>query len=306
MAPQSHLPHSRSTPGSTAATFSGPRPAPTGPPAAVPEPPPHSFQAVPINTLPRLEGHSFRSAILPDPEERAVRVYLPLAYEAEPDRRFPVFYLHDGQNLFDEHTACGSAHPWCIHTTTDRLIEEGSIEPLILVGIANTGPRRIAEYTHSQDPKLGGGEGRSYGRMLVEELKPLIDRTYRTRPDAEKTGLGGSSLGGLISLFLGFEYPQVFAKLAVMSPSLWWDGGNIMTVVESIAFKPSLRIWLDMGTEEGAPHLHDADLLFQILQRHGWQEQIDLAYQRIAGAGHSEDAWAARFDDVLRFLFPAK
>jgi predicted alpha/beta superfamily hydrolase len=237
-------------------------------------------------------------------------VYLPRAYQAEPGRRFPVFYLHDGQNLFDERTAFASAHPWRIHTTADRLIEEGSIEPLILVGIANTGPRRIAEYTHSPDPRLGGGEGRSYGRMLVEEIKPFVDRTYRTRPNAEDTGLGGSSLGGLISLFLGIEYPQVFSKLAAMSPSLWWDRGSILAIVESIAEsiapKPSLRIWLDMGAEEGAPHLRDAELLFQILKRRGWRESIDLVYQRIAGAEHSEEAWAARFDHVLRFLYPTK
>ncbi len=127
----------------------------------------------------------------------------------------------------------------------------GEIEPLILVGIANTGLRRMAEYTPTRDFKMGGGEGRSYGRLLIEELKPWIDRTYRTLPDAKNTGLGGSSLGGLISLYVGFAHPEVFGKLAVMSPSLWWDHRSILNAIEQQATKPDLRIWLDMGTAEG-------------------------------------------------------
>ena len=103
---------------------------------------------------------------------------------------------------------------------------------MILVGIANTGLRRMAEYTPTRDFKMGGGEGRSYGRLLIEELKPLIDRTYRTLPDAKDTGLGGSSLGGLISLYLGFAHPEVFGKMAVMSPSLWWDHRSILNAIK--------------------------------------------------------------------------
>jgi predicted alpha/beta superfamily hydrolase len=97
--------------------------------------------------------------------------------------------------------------------------------------------------------------------LLIEELKPWIDRTYRTLPGAKNTGLGGSSLGGLISLYVGFAHPEVFGKLALMSPSLWWDQRSVLEAVERQATKPDLKIWLDMGTAEGAKPLRDTDML---------------------------------------------
>jgi predicted alpha/beta superfamily hydrolase len=255
--------------------------------------------------IPRLDRLRLHSAILPDPFDRVVSVYLPRAYFSEPCRRFPVFYLHDGQNLFDERTAYIPGHPWHVHTTADRLTENGEIDPVILVGIANTGVRRMAEYTPTRDFKLGGGEGQSYARLLAEELKPAIDAIYRTLPGPATTAVGGSSLGGLISLFLGFAHPDTFGRIAVMSPSIWWNNRNILGFVEDVRPLPELRIWLDIGTAEGAKHLRDTDQLFRLLKRRGWKEHVDLAYQRVPGGIHSEDAWADRFDDVLRFLFPA-
>ena len=257
-----------------------------------------------FSQIPRLERLRFHSAILPEPFERGVSVYLPTAYFDDPDRRFPVFYLHDGQNLFDDLTAYVPGHSWHAHITADRLTESGEIEPVILVGVANTGLRRMAEYTPTRDFKLGGGEARSYAQLLIEELKPRIDALYRTRSASADTAVGGSSLGGLVSLFLGFEYPQIFGKIAVLSPSIWWNNRSILSFVEAPPTRPDLRIWLDMGMNEGARHLKDADQLFRLLQRRGWREHIDLAYQRVPDGVHSEDAWASRFDDVLRFLFP--
>jgi predicted alpha/beta superfamily hydrolase len=260
---------------------------------------------IPPSDIPRLERHRFHSAILPDPYDRCISVYLPVAYESEPGRRFPVFYLHDGQNLFDDRTSYVPGHSWRAHTTADHLTESGEIEPVILVGVANTGLRRMAEYTPTRDFKLGGGEARDYARLLTEELKPLIDATYRTYPTPANTAVGGSSLGGLVSLFLGFEYPQVFGKIAVMSPSIWWNNRSILSFVEAPFTRPEIRIWLDMGLSEGAKHLRDTDQLFRFLKRRGWRENIDLAYQRVPDGVHSEDAWADRFNDVLRFLFPS-
>jgi len=259
--------------------------------------------------IPRLESFRFHSAILPEPDDRAVLVYLPREYYDAPNRSFPVFYLHDGQNLFDEATAYIPGHPWFAHTTADRMAQEGLTEPVILVGIANTGLRRMAEYTPTRDPKLGGGEGHLYGRSLLEELKPFIDSTFRTLPDPANTALGGSSLGGLISLYLGFEHPEAFGKIAALSPSLWWDHRSLLNRIESDLSstpRPDLRIWLDMGTEEGARHVRDTELLVRLLERHGWRTHADLAYLRASGATHSEDSWAARFDQVLQFLFPAR
>ncbi|WP_263384377.1 alpha/beta hydrolase [Granulicella arctica] len=256
------------------------------------------------STIPRLESYQFHSEILPDPDHRMVLVYLPEQYAAEPDRRFPVFYLHDGQNLFDGRTSYVAGRTWEAQTTADRLTAAGEIEPVILVGIANTGVRRMAEYTPTRDFKMGGGEGRAYGRLLCDELKPFIDRSYRTKTEAHDTGLGGSSLGGLISLFLGLEKPDVFGKLAVMSPSVWWDHRSILSFVNQAHPRPALRIWLDMGTAEGARHVRDTDLLYRLLVRLGWKPGFDLAFMEAEGAVHDEAAWAQRFNSVLRFLFP--
>jgi predicted alpha/beta superfamily hydrolase len=251
----------------------------------------------------------FHSRFLPD--DRDIEVYLPEAYTSDPTRRFPVFYLHDGQNLFDGRTSYIPDHTWRAHTTADRLTSEGLIESVILVGINNTGVRRMAEYTPSRDAHLRGGDGDLYGRLIVEELKPYIDRTFRTLPDAAHTGLGGSSLGGLISLYLGFTYPEVFSKIAAISPSIWWNDRAILRSLSTGRIRPNLRIWLDMGTSEGLRHLRDTDLLYRRLLQQGWHDgpdtqDPDLCYLRVPYGLHNEDAWAARFDRVLRFLFPAQ
>jgi predicted alpha/beta superfamily hydrolase len=251
----------------------------------------------------RLESWHMHSAILPD--DRNVHVYLPPQYATEPDRRFPVFYLHDGQNLFDPHTSYLPGRTWHAGQAADRTNADGSAEPVILIGANNTGLRRMAEYTPTRDLRMGGGDGARYGRLLTEELKPFIDRTYRTKPEARATGVGGSSLGGLISLYLGLERPDVFSRIAVLSPSIWWDHRSILTFVQNARPKPALHIWLDIGTGEGARHVRDTELLNRMLIRDGWKMDVDLKLLIVPGALHDEDAWAARFDQVLEFLFPS-
>ncbi|MDE1161091.1 MAG: alpha/beta hydrolase-fold protein [Acidobacteriaceae bacterium] len=260
----------------------------------------------------------FASRYLTD--TRDVRIYLPEAYLSDPTRNFPVFYLHDGQNLFDGRTSYMPGHTWRAHLTADRLTAEGRIEPIILVGVDNAGDRRMAEYTPTRDPEYGGGEGPLYGRMIVDELKPILDTTLRTLRDAPNTALGGSSLGGLLSLFLGLQYPNVFGKLAVLSPSVWWDHRSILhTIGAPRRFSiprfasnppaeptpPRARIWLDMGTAEGLRHLRDCDVLARRLSTRGWLPGQELSYTRFPDAVHNEDAWADRFGQVLAFLFPA-
>ena len=244
----------------------------------------------------------FRSKFLPD--LRDIYIYLPAAYITEPDRRFPVFYLHDGQNLFDPRLSFIPGHTWRVATTADSLAAANLIEPTIFIGVANTGHSRMAEYTPTRSPQLGGGDGPLYGRLLIEELKPIIDGAYRTLPDPANTGLGGSSLGGLISLALGFQNPTIFGKLAAISPSIWWNARSILTITAQITPEPRPKIWLDMGTAEGLRHLRDCDLLQSRLIQRGWTPGENLQYLRVPGAAHNEDAWAARFDRVLRFLFP--
>jgi predicted alpha/beta superfamily hydrolase len=236
-------------------------------------------------------------------DDRPVRVFLPPGYDQHADQRYPVLYLHDGQNLFDPEHSFKKGEHWRVGETATALIEAGRLPPLIIVGIDNTGPRRLHEYTPTHDRRRGGGGAEAYGRMLIDEVKPFIDRTYRTRPDAAHTGLGGSSLGGLVSLYLGLKHPDVFSRLAVMSPSVWWDRRAILKNVRDAKPKPNLRIWVDIGTREGRHHVDNAQLLKVGLTKAGWVEGDDLHYEEVPGGTHSEGAWAARFDRVLQFLF---
>jgi len=253
---------------------------------------------------------NFHSKVLNN--DRDIIVYLPPDYETNKHKHFAVFYMHDGQNLFDGATSFIPGQEWKVDETAQSLINAHKIEPLIVVGIYNTGKDRVNEYTPAQDPKYkAGGNADLYGRMLVEELKPFIDQTYRTKPDAAHTGLGGSSLGGLVSLYLGLKYADVFSKLAVISPSVWWADKQIVHFVEQLPRKPSTRIWLDIGTNESrepaeaSKAVNDARLLNDTLIRKGWRPGKDLQYYEADGAEHNERAWAARTDQILKFLFPA-
>ena len=233
-------------------------------------------------------------------------VYLPPMYDADPERRFSVLYMQDGQNLFDPETSFIKGNYWRMGETTDALIEAGAIEPLIIVGIYNTGDRRIDEYTPVEDRRLGGGHADAYGRMLVEELKPYVDAQYRTLPGAEHSGMGGSSLGGLVTLYLGLRYPSVFSRLAVMSPSVWWRNRAILDTIAALPQKPELRIWLDIGTKESPRAVPDARTLRDRLVNKGWQLAEDLVYYEAKNAEHTESAWAQRVAPMLQFLFPPR
>lgn len=256
---------------------------------------------MPASTSPLITHKGFHSRFLPD--DRDVTVFLPPGYDNTADRRYPVLYMHDGQNLFDPATAFKKGEHWRVGETATDLIDADRIPPLIIVGIANTGPRRIHEYTPTHDRRRGGGEADGYGRLIVEELKPFIDATYRTRPDSTHTGMAGSSLGGLVTLYLGLKHPKVFSRLGVMSPSVWWDRRSVLRTVRDARPKPALRIWVDMGLREGRRHVENAQLLRAGLMKAGWIEGDDLHYEEVGGGAHSEGSWAARFGRVLEWLF---
>ncbi|MEP7078876.1 MAG: alpha/beta hydrolase-fold protein [Chthoniobacterales bacterium] len=246
----------------------------------------------------------FESRILRN--HRDVLVYLPRGYRSTQDR-YPVLYLLDGQNVFDAATAFGGVE-WGVDETAQRLIRDKLLAPLIIVAVANTGEHRIHEYAPTRGRidsgrrKRSKGMLRHYGQFLIEELKPFIDRKYRTRVEAESTGLGGSSLAGLATLALGLWFPNVFTRLAVMSPSIWWHECAIYGMLDQLYERPPLKIWLDTGThEEGWER---ARVLRDLLVEKGWRLYDDLHYLEAEGADHSERAWAARVDPVLRFLFP--
>ncbi len=251
--------------------------------------------------------HLVRHAAFPSrylDRERDLVVYLPAGYATDHHRRYPVLYMHDGQNLFDPDTAFVRGQHWRLGEMADMLIAEGRVEPLIIVGVHHTGHGRLHEYTPTKDSRLGGGLAKAYGRLLLDDLKPFIDARYRTRPDREHTGLGGSSLGGLATMYLGLRHADVFGRLAVMSPSVWWGRRAILRYVARVKPKPDTRVWLDMGTAESRHGVADARKLRNALVRAGWREDVDLAYSEPHGATHSEFAWAQRVGDVLEFLFP--
>jgi predicted alpha/beta superfamily hydrolase len=263
--------------------------------------PPHTLTG-------NIQSHpNFRSKILGN--RRDVLVYLPPGYGRFSRRHYPVLYLHDGQNVFDAATSFAGVE-WGVDETAQRLIGEGLIEPLIIVAVFNMGEDRIHEYAHtrgvydhtSERKKRSRGLARQYGDFLINELKPYIDKKYRTKRGARFTALGGSSLGGLVTLAIGILYPQAFTRLIVMSPSLWWDDFSIYRLVDSIDHKPPLKIWLDTGTNE--PGWEQTRELRDRLVEKGWKVFGDLQYLEVEGADHSEGAWAARMDPALRFLFP--
>jgi len=256
---------------------------------------------------PRLRLHrAFSSQILPD--KRDVIVYLPPGYDQHPHRSYPVLYLQDGQNLFDPRTSFVPGRTWEVREHADAAIEAGEVEPLIIVGIYNTGDRRLAEYTHERDWRMGGGEANEYGLLLTRELLPWIADMYRVRSDRESTGLGGSSLGGLVSLYLGLRYATWFGKLAVLSPSVWWNHKSILGYLNERA--PQVwdrpRVWLDVGDREGHRTLRDAEQLNRRLKANGWLPGQTLHFERVHGGTHDEPSWARRVVPMLRFLFPAQ
>lgn len=244
----------------------------------------------------------FRSRFLGRP--RTVLVYLPPGYQARGAERYPVLYLHDGQNVFDKATSVGEE--WGVDETAQRLIEAGEIEPLIIVAAYNTGDHRVDEYAPTKVEGKGGGAADDYGRMLVEELKPFIDRRYKTLPSAASTGVGGSSLGGLLTLYLGLKYPTAFNRLAALSPSVWWDERMIVRAYHELPSKLPLRIWLDAGTGEGEEVLNDVRALRDALVSKGWVPDHDLHYAEAEGGQHNEQSWAGRVEPMLKFLFPRK
>jgi predicted alpha/beta superfamily hydrolase len=243
------------------------------------------------------------------PHTRTISVWMPPGYGLDPYRRFPVFYMHDGQNLFDAETAFGGV-PWGADEIAEREIRAGRVPPVIIVGVANT-PDRIQEYgPEERNSNQENDPARDYGRFLVEEVKPFIDGMYRTRPEPEHTAVGGSSMGGLISLNLCKWYPDVFGKCTAMSPSLWWDREFFLrTATASPEWLNRCRVWLDVGEQESSsPANSTATMrrtrrLAREFTRHGLRDGEQFRYVEVPGGTHNEASWGGRFDQVLRFLF---
>ena len=221
---------------------------------------------------------------------RRVLVYLPASYWSS-ERRYPVLYMQDAQNLFDPATSY-TGSTWRVGATMTQLAAEG-IEAIV-VAMDHGARRRIREY--NPFPYWRGGRGGVYVRFVAETVKRIIDHDFRTLPDQAHTAILGSSMGGLISLYAYATYPQVYGAAGAMSPSLWVADGAMYNVVRDF-YVPGGRIYLDNGPRESS-----ARPIRDLLIERGWRAGADLCYVYARGAQHSERAWATRLPDALRFL----
>jgi Predicted hydrolase of the alpha/beta superfamily len=254
-----------------------------------------------------LRLHEFHSRIFHN--TRFLRVWLPPGYEdsANAGRRYPVLYLNDGQNLFEPSTSFNGVE-WQVDETADRLIREGVVSPMIIVGIDNSGKDRIREYMphRSMQPMMLRVHGTRYPTFLVKEVMPFVARNYRVAAGQENTGLGGSSLGALISLYTAAVMPGVVGRLLIESPSLWASNRQMIKQSRLVRRWPE-RIFLATGTAEAGRKDRDQSMvddvreLAAIMGRGGRESNLKLMMDD--GAAHHESAWARRFPDALKFLF---
>jgi predicted alpha/beta superfamily hydrolase len=219
-----------------------------------------------------------------------------------------VLYLNDGQNLFETSTAFGGVE-WQVDETAERLIREGSVPPMMIVGIDHAGKDRMREYMphRSMHTMMMRAQGRHYPDFLMKEVMPFVERMYRVATAPECTGLGGSSLGALIALYTAMVRPGVFGKLLLESPSLWASGRQVVRESRAVRIWPE-RIFLAVGTTEAGSTERSRTVVDDVQELAAILRRAVLSEKRLRlvikdGAGHSESAWAERFPEALQFLF---
>ena len=240
---------------------------------------------------------------------RDILIYLPPSYHHS-QQRYPVLYMHDGQNLFD--AATSYAGEWQVDETMETLATRGY--EAIVVGIPNMGTQRLNEYSPFRDVRLGGGDGGNYVNFIVDTLKPAIDRDFRTQAEAAATGILGSSMGGLISLYAFFHRPRVFGYAGIMSPSIWFADEALLRYTADVPYHPG-RIYLDAGTREytgfrADRFLHAASRQYygrvrrlkRILVQKGYRPIHQLLHVEEKEARHEEAAWARRLERAICFF----
>jgi predicted alpha/beta superfamily hydrolase len=216
---------------------------------------------------------------------RDILVYLPPSYAAG-DQHYPVIYMHDAQNLFDPATSF-AGEVWRVDETLTALSYQGL--EAIAVGVPHAGEQRMHEYNPFD-------RGDAYLAFIVDTLRPIINHDFRSLAERSQTGIMGSSLGGLISLYAFFRYPHVFGLAGALSPALWVQRGSINEYVRAAPFSPG-RIYIDNGTQEA-----NAQGMYQRLLHKGYRADVDVKYVSEEGGQHRESAWARRLPDALRFL----
>lgn len=229
--------------------------------------------------------------------KRQVRLYLPPGY-ATSGKRYPVLYMHDGQNLFD--AATSYAGEWNVDETLDALSKDGKLE-LIVVGIDNGQQKRMTELNAWTHPRFGTAEGQQYMDFIVKVVKPLIDRDYRTLPDRANTAIMGSSMGGLISHYAINQYPDVFSKAGVFSPA-YWTAAPVYDFVTAKPVPKDARLYMLMGSEEGGEMVPDVQRMASRIAQTG-HPPANLTMKIVAGAKHNEGFWSSEFRQAVLWLF---
>jgi predicted alpha/beta superfamily hydrolase len=230
---------------------------------------------------------------------RTLRIYLPPSYQENRLKRYPVLYMHDGQNLFDAATSAFGTE-WQVDENLNAAIPAGQMDEIIVVGVDNTS-NRIWEYTPCCDPSYGGGGANTYERFLIDTVKPYVDQTYRTLPAKENTAIMGSSLGGLVSCYIARRNPTVFSKTGCMSSSFWWNNEAFTVQVEQSTTKVPVRFYVDAGTENDG--LTQTTRFDNALLADGYVQGADLDFYVAQGGSHNEASWAARVKIPLTWLF---
>ncbi len=231
---------------------------------------------------------------------RRIAVLLPHDYYST-DKRYPVLYLHDGQNLFDEYAPYGN---WGVDKSLQILAEKG-MGDVIIVSIDHGGALRIQEYLPYSTPRYTQSEGNLYIRFMLEDLKPMIDNRFRVLPERESTGIGGSSLGGLISLYAGFKYTDVFGKMMVFSPSLWISEEIYMKAKDFVPFGPT-DIYLYAGGMESANHYGEVLRMENMLQEKRRYDDFNLIFAHNPSGQHKEVHWGEQFPLAYKWLYYSK
>ena len=256
-------------------------------------------------------------------KNRTIRVWTPPGYDAHPEKRYPVLYMHDAQNLFDRETAA-YGEIWDVHTAIEKMMAANAFEGVIVVGVDNApGLERLDEYSPwiservnelkalGEFSRIPGGEGIAYGKFMVETLKPLIDSKYRTIEDREHTAVAGSSMGGFISLYLGVAYPEVYSKVGAFSTAAWFADQALFEHMKKVDLTMPIRWYLDIGTNETSnekvENFNDIyvegtlALEKQLLELGVPRDDVKVVIEE--DAGHNELAWAGRFPEAFRWLY---
>lgn len=236
---------------------------------------------------------------------RRLWIYLPPGYENS-EERYPVLYMHDGQNLFSSTTAFSGE--WEVDETMEKLIQKNKIDEVIIVGIDNDPEHRLNEYSPYIFEYSGiefRPQANEYAAFIVETLKPYIDENYRTKTSREHTAVMGSSMGGLISVYIGVKYQEVFSKVGALSSSFGICKDELVEFIAAHPKKYPMQFWLDMGSKEmGNMDLKEYQIpVKKALIKAGWNKGQEVKFRVFQGAEHNEQSWNKRFDKVLKHLY---